>query len=384
MIAGVVTSSPITAYAIEPTPHEAEWWFTTWQVTEKLWPVTMGGGITVAVVDSGVNAALPELRSAVLPGYDATGQGRDAHQDVDRTPDALGKGGFGHGTAMASLIAARGGGAGMVGVAPEAMILPVIARQGTEYATGIRWAADNGAKVINISAAQVNAYSADTCPKPFQEAIDHALRKDVVVIAGSGNAGRVNLPMIPGGCPGVLTVGAVDHRLRPWTDSTRQRSVDVAAPGVDVVELDRQGRLGQGTGTSPATALASAAVALLRAKHPQMPAREVVQRIIATAKDTGPSGWDDRTGYGVVNPYKALTTDVPANAPNPVYAEWDQLQKRQPTTPASPAAQAAAKDESTPVLNTRTLLLIAAGAAALLALVGTSLALLFRRKNTHA
>lgn len=348
-----------------------------------MWPITRGEGVTLAVVDSGTNAALPEFEGAVVPGFDATGQGRDGRQDVDTAPDAYGKGGWGHGTAMASLIAAQGGTSGMVGVAPGAKLLPIIARQGDEYATGIRWAVDHGAQVINVSSGQVNTYGPGRCVKSFQDAVDHAVRHDVVVVAASGNDGSSNTPTMPGGCPGVLTVGAIDHRLQPWTESTPQKSVDVAAPGVNVANLDRRGRLVHANGTSASTALTSAVVALVRSKHPKMPAREVVQRIIATAKDAGPGGWDDRTGYGVVNPHKALTAAVPTNAPNPVYAEWDK-QHEQNATSASGPTQATADEEGSALLDMRTLSLIAAGAALITALVATSLVLLVRRRNTEA
>ncbi|POM26784.1 putative subtilase-type serine protease precursor [Actinomadura rubteroloni] len=368
---------PVTASA-SPAPRPEEWWFTTWSVQPKVWPVSRGAGVTVAVVDSGANGRLPELADRLLPGWDATGNGTDGRTDVDIEKDMFDKGGFGHGSGMAALIVANGSGTGMLGLAPDTKVLPVVARVSIDYAKGITWSADHGAKVINVSAAWRRGPDGNPCSPDLQRAIDHALERDVVVVAGSGNSPEERF-MEPGGCPGVLTVGAVDGDLKPWANTTRQPSVDVAAPGVHIGTLDRKGKMIRASGTSASTALTSAVVALVRAKFPSMSAREVVQRIVATAKDVGPSGKDEQTGYGLVMPYRALTADVPKNAANPVYAEWDRHHGQAP--PVKQAARPVGDDGTSAVLSAKALALTGLGIAVLLAIVGTAVVVVARSRR---
>jgi len=106
---------------------------------------------------------------------------------------------------------------------------------------------------------------------------------------------------------------------------------------VNIVGIDKRGVVTSGSGTSEAAALVSGVVALLRARFPEMSARQIVTRLLATAKDAGAPGRDDQTGYGIVRPLNALTEDVPADAPNPVYEEVDRLRGvAGPNTPAAP------------------------------------------------
>jgi subtilisin family serine protease len=136
---------PVTVAEASPL-SEQQWWFDTWNIEETVWPQSKGAGVTVAVIDTGVNAALPDMRAAVVPGKSFQGSSsRDGRRDTDE--------GFGHGTGMASLIASRGNATGFTGVAPKAKILPLVAPNvGTSTtAPAIRYAADHGAKVINIS-----------------------------------------------------------------------------------------------------------------------------------------------------------------------------------------------------------------------------------------
>jgi type VII secretion-associated serine protease mycosin len=307
-------SSPGLASAY-PKPLEQQWWFSTWGVQDRLWPIAQGQGVTVAVLDTGVQADIPELAGVVLPGTDATGGGGDGRTDVDDVAVP------GHGTGMASLIAAQGRGTGFVGVAPRAKILPIVTKGLVGAASAIRYAADHNAKVISISQA-----TPGTCPSDVQDAVAYALQHDVVVIAGAGNDGDTsNASMYPANCSGVLAVGAVDYKFRPWAKTQRQPYVAVAAPGAQVGSVLRDGRFHTSEGgTSSSTALTSAAVALLRSKFPEMPARDVVQRIIASAGDVGTPGKDNQTGYGLIRPYRALTGNVRKNASNPVFAAYDK------------------------------------------------------------
>ncbi|HEX6470249.1 MAG TPA: S8 family serine peptidase [Streptosporangiaceae bacterium] len=308
------TATPGAAAAV-PGPRKEQWWFTAWAVQNKVWPITQGRGVTVAVIDSGVEADIPDMAGVVLPGTNAESGGGDGRTDVDTAVPA------GHGTAMAALIASQGRGTGFVGVAPRAKILPIVSRDLESKAAAVRYATSHGAKVINISQG-----APTSCPPDLQQAVADAVRHDVVVVAAAGNEGDTTNPSAtPANCAGVLAVGGVDPRLGAFAKTQRQPYVAVAAPaaGVGSVLRDGQFHTSEG-GTSSAAALTSGAVALVRSKFPDLSAREVVQRIIASTRDAGPKGRDDLTGYGAVRPYQALTIDVPRNTPNPVFAAYDK------------------------------------------------------------
>jgi type VII secretion-associated serine protease mycosin len=368
MVAAVATPG----LAAVPGPRREQWWFTAWAIQNKVWPITQGQGVTVAVVDSGVEARLPDLTGVVLPGRDFESGGGDGRTDVDDDNPP------GHGTAMSALIASQGRGTGFVGVAPKAKILPIVAKADDALAQGIRYAADHGAKVINISQAQPAP-----CPDAMQASIGYAIQRDVVVVAGAGNAGDEGNPSYnPANCAGVLAVGGLDLRLRPFAKTERQPYVAVSAPatGVGGVLKDGQFHTSDG-GTSSASALTAGAVALVRSKYPDLSARDVVKRIMASLRDAGPSGRDDLTGYGAVRPYQALTIGrVPANTPNPVFAAYDKWATANGEKPGG--AQAQQKEAGDPGNNaTGMALQLGIGTAVTLLLV--VLLLLFLRSRNR-
>lgn len=322
----VVLAVPATGVAAASSPLGGrEWWFDAWHLESAVWSRTQGAGVIVGLLDTGVNASLPELAGVVLPGHDATGRGTDGRQDLDP---------HGHGTAMAALIAAQGTNSGMLGVAPRARILPVRVvgnYQPTDQQTAeaITWAADHGVRVINMAFAE-----RQSCPKPVRDAVRHAvLVRDVVVVAGAGNLNQGgDVSRSPANCPGVLAVGAVGRDGQPWWGSVHQPYVAVAAPGTDAISLDRDGTLSTGSGTSPASALTSAGIALVRAAHPELNARQVVARVLATLRDRPPAGQrDPQRGYGTVRIDHAVNDPVPLDAPNPVYDELGPVTSQQPS-----------------------------------------------------
>jgi type VII secretion-associated serine protease mycosin len=340
--------------AAQPHPRSEEWWFVSWGVEKLAWPESTGQGITVAVIDTGVNADLPELRGVVVPGTDVDSQNPgDGRKDTDTAPDHKGRD-AGHGTAMAALIAGQGGGAGMVGVAPDAKIMPIVNNM-YGHAKAIRYAADHGAQVISIS--QGNPTSDPRgCDTILQQAIAYAtIQKNVVIVAAAGNEGRKGNPVeFPASCAGVLAVGAIDAKPQAWSDTERQPYVAVSAPGYLVGSIDKYGRyMNDISGTSQATALTSAAVALVRAKYPNMSAREVVQRIINTTVPIGGKGHHDQTGYGAVLPSAAMTKNVDKNAPNPPFERLDAWLASHPqqsssaAPPQRPGSSPAAAKKST-------------------------------------
>ncbi|WP_305789444.1 S8 family serine peptidase [Symbioplanes lichenis] len=263
--------------------------------------ISLGAGVTVALVDTGVEAGHDDLAGAVLPGVDLfpdpLGDGRD---DID-----------GHGTEMAGIIAGRGHGGrtGVLGIAPAAMILPIrgpIKNMATsEFLTrAVAFARERGAGVVNMSFG-----TGDT--DVLRAAVRAAVAADMVVVAASGNVGS-GAGEFPGRYPEVVTVGAVGRTGKVAHFSVTGPQVDLTAPGVDIVTTGI-GRTGyyRGSGTSEATAVVSGAAALVRAAYPELNAAEVVRRLTVTAADAGRPGRDDTYGFGRLDLVRALTADVP-------------------------------------------------------------------------
>ncbi|MFF6843664.1 type VII secretion-associated serine protease mycosin [Streptomyces tanashiensis] len=288
-----------------------------WQLdafgAEEIWQISKGEGVTVAVLDSGVDKNNPDLRGQVLKGKDfATGRPGDEYTDDE-----------GHGTGMAGLIAGTGqrdGGNGAFGLAPAAKILPVRlpggpgrdmsqAEADAEFnkvaPQAIRYAADSGAKVINISMAL------GTGSQGLTDAVKYALDKGSLVFAGVGNdAEKGNHLMYPAATPGVVGVGAIDKKLTRVPISQYGPQVDLAAPGKDTVAACGGGTgICKSTGTSDATALASAAAALIWAKHPDWTNNQVLKVMLNTAAAPTEGGKrSDYIGYGAIRPLRALKT----------------------------------------------------------------------------
>ncbi|MBO0806196.1 MAG: S8 family serine peptidase [Nocardiopsaceae bacterium] len=325
------------------TPNPHEWWLNAshWDAQRNVWPITEGVGVTVAVVDSGVQASNPDLRGVVLPGGDMLGYPGNGEKDY--APKG------GHGTAVAELIAGQGAGssrvgADPVGIAPQAKILPVhVIDPSTNNAPivkGIKYAVDHGASIINLSLGG-NAPSSTTCDPDEQEAVAYALAHDVVVVAGSGDTNlRGPAPEEPGTCAGVLTVGGVEPNGSLWQDSVQGPQVSVAAPGDNIYTVNNNGQeySTTGNGTSFSAPLVSGAAALIRSRYPKMPWYQVDQRLIDTAIPDGPQP-NNSTGYGIINVTKALEASsypVKASAPDPPYARYQAWLK-------TPAGQSFAK-----------------------------------------
>ncbi|MET8227079.1 type VII secretion-associated serine protease mycosin [Streptomyces sp. NPDC005301] len=281
--------------------------------TEQAWRTTKGAGITVAVLDTGVDARHPDLAGNVLTGKDMVGFG------ARRGDRAWAR----HGTAMAGIIAGHGHGAGngdgVMGIAPEAKILPVrviledgdSARgkarntRGNALAEGIRWAADHGADVINLS---LGDDSKSAHPEPAEdEAVQYALKKGAVVVASAGNGGEKGDHIsYPAAYPGVIAATAVDRVGTRAPFSTRRWYATVSAPGVDVVIADPDDRYYEGWGTSAASAFVSGAAALVKAAHPGLAPAQIKQLLEDTARNAPEGGRDDSRGFGFIDPAAAI------------------------------------------------------------------------------
>ena len=336
--APLVTSTVSKVTPPKDTGLDGQWWFAQFRIPEVWATGARGQGITVAVIDSGVNASWPELTRAVVPGTDF--QGGDGRVDAgDQKP---GKALNPHGSQIALLIAGQSGPTGLVGIAPEAKILPVIraSRYSTTSGPAIRWAVDHGARVVNISETGYGA-----CDDGTAAAVGYAIAHGAVVVASMGNEGEAVSAqgVTPAGCPGVLAVSAFDGQLRFWSGSNYGPPVTVAAPGVHMTTIGLNRVRGFADGTSASTALVSASLALVWSKFPQLTNRQVVARLLATAKDLGTPGRDDDFGYGAVRPYHAIVDTVPADAPNPVFDAVSAGSAGPAATPSSAGSSVASQ-----------------------------------------
>jgi type VII secretion-associated serine protease mycosin len=291
-----------------------------------VWPFSTGAGVTVAVVDSGVDADHPQLRADGV-----VRRGEDFHLVGDLPGD------FdcdSHGTAVASIVAARPvPGVGFAGLAPGARILPVrVSDRGytdtggvtmidpAVLARGIWYAADHGAKVINLSLAGTGDN------RLIRDAVAHARDRDVLVVAAAGNGQEGGTPRrsFPAAYDGVLGVGAVDESGVRLPGSQIGPHVDLVAPGGGVLAATRAGGHQYWQGTSFAAPFVSATAALVRAAWPGLTADQVAARIRATATPA-PGGPDSAAyGAGLVNPYRAVTdglVDTEPAVPPPLRRE---------------------------------------------------------------
>jgi type VII secretion-associated serine protease mycosin len=274
--------------------------------TAGVWHLTRGAGVTVAVIDTGVDATVPQLAGRVLPGIDVTGQRVPANTDCS-----------GHGTFVAGIIAAATvPGTPIAGVAPAVTVLPI--RQASTdsdgtvagLAAGIRAAVDNKASVINISSS---AFFPDD---RLYAAVRYAADRDVLIVAAASNQAENGNPRAyPAAYPEVLAVGAIGQDGQPANFSEAGDYIDVAAPGAGIVSLSRGGS-GHlvGEGTSYATPAVAGVAALIRAYRPELSAAVVRRRIELTADRPGGRVPDPRVGWGVLNPVSAVTAQLPGEA----------------------------------------------------------------------
>ncbi|RZU54317.1 type VII secretion-associated serine protease mycosin [Krasilnikovia cinnamomea] len=331
---------------------------------DRLGRVADGSGVRVAVLDSGVDAQHPQLQGRVDTGLDMLRGNRDARQDC-----------VGHGTGVASIIAGRRvDGVPFHGLAPRATIVPVrISEQETidgrtvgdfvspeKFAQAIDWASDprrGNAQVINLSVVMIKEEPA------VHEAVDRALRRGVVVVAAVGNAGGAqgaNPTPYPAAYDGVIGVGSIGPDGLRAEDSQHGRYVTVMAAGVGVTMAAPRSGHAAGNGTSFAAPFVAATAALLKQRFPDLSPGEITRRILATADPAPGGGRSDEYGYGLLNPYRALTeTLAPDGAapPAPVVVHRDD---------AAQVAREARRQHA----QDRALLVAAAGAAAVVLLGG--------------
>jgi type VII secretion-associated serine protease mycosin len=260
----------------------------------------------VAVVDTGVDTTPPDLAGRTVAGYNVIVPGS--------APDDA----AGHGTFVAGEIAAGGNdGTGIAGVIWNGRVMPVkvfadgsTSAYDSDIATGIVWAVDHGARVINLS---LGGPANDPL---LHAAVQYAANRDVVVVAAAGNTGD-NTAQYPAAFPEVIAVGATDSAGNLTDFSTYGNWIAVAAPGFDIMSTYPGNQYAIGSGTSFAAPIVAGIAALVRAQNPALTEAQVGDRLRSSARDAGPRGFDPYYGHGVIDAARALGAPLAADFPLP-------------------------------------------------------------------
>ncbi len=275
-------------------------WHHTRMQDPLAWSTWTGGGITVGVVDSGVDLTHPDLASRLVSGYNAvTKVAQAAGGDVSDIST------IGHGSAVAGCVGAAGNnGVGVTGVSWNVRLMPVRASNDptgsavlSNVLNGCRWAVDHGAKVINASYAGVNAMSVETTGAYVR---DHG----GILVWASGNNGSVLGATVD--WPDVVIVGATDKNDARPTWSNFGAAIDLVAPGVAISTTTRNGGYSSYDGTSFASPLVAGVMALAWSVDPALPRSTVLASVLSTCQDLGAAGEDDYTGAGIVDTDAAI------------------------------------------------------------------------------
>lgn len=300
--------------------------YTQWALdrlgAEDLWDRQSGAGVTVAVLDTGVDATHPDLAGAVIGGTDFVDPGGDGRSDPN-----------GHGTHVAGIVAAAGNNrSGVAGLAQGVKVMPVrvlsAAGEGwsSDIAKGVLYATDHGAAVVSMSLGGR--------PDPaVATAVAYAVAHNVVVVAAGGNA-RLEGDAVsyPAADPEVIGVAATDIADKVASFSNSGSYIDVAAPGVAVESTYLDHGYASMSGTSMSTPYVAATVALMKAADPSLSPAQAASDLESTADDLGPLGRDDDFGYGLISPAKAVCAVTRCTLAQP----------EQPVQPAPPGPPARA------------------------------------------
>ena len=259
------------------------------------WDITIGSlTVRIAIVDSGVDPVHPDLIGKLVPGFNFLSDNLDTH-DVK-----------GHGTAVAGTAAAMtNSGIGVAGLAWSNSIMPLVVLNSNNYATyadiasAIIYAADHGAKVVNISIGG-SSYSST-----LQNAVNYAWNKGLVIVASAMNY-NTSTPYYPAALTNVLAVAATDKYDNKASFSNYGNWVDVAAPGTYIYTTNRGGSYGNWQGTSFSSPLVAALAALVFSKNPKLINAQVVDLIKKNADDRGTVGFDQYFGWGRINAARTL------------------------------------------------------------------------------
>ncbi|MES2980698.1 MAG: S8 family serine peptidase [Verrucomicrobiota bacterium] len=303
------------AIATSNDPHftQGNQWYLSKIEAPAAWNTTTGSSqVIVAVLDTGVLATHPDISGKVLAGYDFV------NNDANATDDN------GHGTAVAGFTSAStNNGVGMAAVSWASSVLPVkvLGADGSgshsAIANGIVWAADKGARVINLS------LGGSASSQTLQDAVNYAWNRNVIVIAAAGNNGN-NTPVYPAAYNNVVAVSATTSTDGRPSWSNYGSYVDLSAPGAGVLSLSGTNSYTNWNGTSFSSPVTAGVVALMLAANPQLSNTGIVDALLKNCDDTGSAGYDVYFGNGRVNARRAVAavtnTSTPTDTTAPTVA----------------------------------------------------------------
>lgn len=273
-------------------PNFASAWHLQTMNLPAAWNVTRGNGVTVAVLDTGVNPSHEDLSGKLV-------QGRNVASNNSDTSDI-----YGHGTKVAGVIGAvMDNGLGVASIAPDAMIMPIRITNSTDgwattsaMASGITWAADHGARVANIS------YEA-TSSSTVRNAADYMRSQDGIVVSSAGNNGS---QMNVADSASIITVSATGNNdvITSW--SSYGNFIDVSAPGSGLWTTHNNGDYAKVSGTSFSAPATAATIAMIMSVDGSLTADEVEDILEDSAQDLGGNGWDMQYGHGRVDTLAAV------------------------------------------------------------------------------
>ena len=346
----VIASTMVAVPASADEIRDRQYWLAQYGFTTA-WATTRGEGITVAVIDTGIDSSQPDLVGAVSGGTDVSGLGAaNGQTPVGLNPE--------HGTMVASLLAGRGhgSGSGVLGVAPAAKLLAVSVGLGVgsassddQIASAVRWSVDHGANIINMSLVRNTL----DWPTSWDSAFLYAMQHNVIVVAAAGNRGSGTTEVgAPATIPGVVVVAGVSRAGKASIDASSQGiTLSVAAPSENLVGAVPGGGYAEWAGTSGACPIVAGLLALIMAAHPKLSAGNVINRMTATATKAGTS---IQYGSGLINAAAAVTAAVPSVSYEPAkeLEDWIRLNRRAEMStapkPTSTGAQASTVPKAVP------------------------------------
>ncbi|MES2960114.1 MAG: S8 family serine peptidase [Pseudomonadota bacterium] len=278
----------IVAPAFVPNdPYYGSAWHLSKLNTAAAWETAQGSGVTIAILDTGVDSAHPDLASRIVPGW-------NFYDNNSNTSDVNG-----HGTAVAgAAAAASNNSAGVASVAGQAKIMPVRIASPTAYASwstlaeGITYAADKGARIANIS------YSGMSGSATVQSAAQYMKNKGGLVFVAAGNSGT-SQSVAP--TTTMIVVSATDSTDKKTSWSNYGSFVSLSSPGINIYSTSRGGGYGLFWGTSLATPVSAGVAALVMSAKPSLSGAQVESLLFSTAVDLGTAGRDTYFGHGRVN-----------------------------------------------------------------------------------
>jgi hypothetical protein len=356
--------------ALADQVRQDEWWLGALHVTQAQ-QTTQGAGVTVALLDTGVDPDQADIAGSVITGPDYTGSGEKPGSQFSGI----------HGTAMASLIVGHGHGpgdaGGILGVAPAARLIsvrvtldggdPLLADPGivaslpAAIAQGIRYAVSNGAQVIDLPldpGQSASSLVASTAPAPApgtpptptqaaeqaaaggspaeQSAVAYALSKGVVLVApGGDNATGTDDPNFPADYPGVISVGAFDSSFIKTPFSSRQPYVTLTAAGSRMTAAIPTGYTTVSS-TSAASAIVAGIAALIKSQYPGLTPAQVTRALTSSTVFRPPNGMTDGSGHGTADAERALAAAKGIAGPGLHRAGAGEVARTQPATPPVP------------------------------------------------